>query len=207
MIRQFGSESALLIIDAQKGVNVCSHWGGDDGHRNNPEAESRISELLNGWRRNGLPIYFTQHDSREQASPLKLSLPTGEPFDGLEPEPGERVITKDVNSGFVGTDLELLLRRDGVKRLVVAGYFTNMCVETTVRMAGNMGFDTYLAHDACAASNRQAFNGGSGFDAETVHQMSVANLHGEFCTAVEAATLIGLLESDAPSLRRAQGNE
>ena len=119
---------------------------------------------------------------------------------------GERVIVKDVNSGFIGTELEINLRRDGIHRLVVAGYFTNMCVETTVRGAGNMGFDTYLIHDACAAGNRRTPSGGS-IDAETIHAVSVANLHGEFCTAITAADAVGLVAAANPGLYRAQGNE
>jgi nicotinamidase-related amidase len=206
MIGKFGSETALLVIDAQNGVNNHAHWGGDCGHRNNPEAEARIAELLTAWRSANLPVYFTFHDSREAASPLKLSLESGQAIAGLEPGPGEHVVTKDVNSGFIGTELEIKLRRDRVSRLVVAGFFTNMCVETTVRAAGNMGYDVYLAHDACAAGNRAAFDG-SNFDAETVHRMSVANLHGEFCTAVDSADLIKLLAADAAHLDRVQGNE
>lgn len=206
MIEQFGPNSALLIIDAQKGINISSYWGGNDGHRNNPDAEDRIGQLLEAWRGKRRPVYFTMHDSREEASPLKLSLTTGEPLPGLEPRPGDPVIRKDVNSGFIGTGLEHLLRRHGANRLIVAGYFTNMCVETTVRMAGNLGFDTYLAQDACAASNRLAPDGRD-FDAETVHRMSVANLHGEYCTALNTTELISLLDADAPLLGRAQGNE
>jgi nicotinamidase-related amidase len=206
VIHQFGQDTALLVIDAQNGVNAHDHWGGDCGHRNNPNAEAHIAELLKIWRDNRLPVYFTLHNSREEASPLKLSLDSGQPMAGLEPGPGETVVVKDVNSGFVGTELELKLRRDRVSRLVVAGFFTNMCVETTVRAAGNMGYDVYLAHDACAAGNRAAF-AGDDFDAELVHRMSVANLHGEFCTAVDTRNLIGLVHSDAPELNRVQGNE
>lgn len=206
MIGKFGSDTALLVIDAQKGVNNHDHWGGSCGHRNNPDAEARIADLLKAWRGAGLPVYFTFHDSREAASPLKLSLESGQVIAGLEPGLGEPVITKDVNSGFIGTELEIKLRRDRVARLVVAGFFTNMCVETTVRAAGNMGYDVYLAHDACAAGNRAAF-AGDGFDADLVHRMSVANLHGEFCTAIESADLVSLVSADAEHLVRVQGNE
>jgi nicotinamidase-related amidase len=206
VIEKFGDSCALLVIDAQEGINACAHWGGLEGHRNNPEAEDRIGDLLAGWREARLPVYFTLHDSREAASPLKLSLESGKPIFGLEPRPGERVVTKDVNSGFVGTDLELMLRRDQVNRLVVAGFFTNMCIDTTVRMAGNLGYDTYLAHEACAASNRLRPDGDS-FDADLIHEVSVANLHGEFCTALDTASLLGLLQADAPHLERVQGNE
>jgi nicotinamidase-related amidase len=206
MIAQFGTDTALLVIDAQRGVNQHSHWGGNCGHRNNPHAEDRIADLLAAWRGQGRQVYFTLHNSREAASPLKIALDGGKPLPGLEPLPGEKVVVKDVNSGFVGTDLEISLRRAGISRLVVAGYFTNMCVETTVRMAGNMGFDVYLAHDACAAGNRTGPHGIE-FDAEQVHAMSVANLHGEFCTAIMSAEAIGLLAGPNRDLLRVQGNE
>ena len=206
MIDRFSSETALLVIDAQNGVNLHDYWGGCGGHRNNPEAEARIADLLATWREAGLPVYFTFHNSREAASPLKVALPSGQPIAGLEPRAGERVVVKDVNSGFVGTELELSLRRDRVSRLVVAGFFTNMCVDTTVRSAGNMGYDTYLVEDACAAGNRVGPDGTS-FDADLVHRLSVANLHGEFCTAIRAAQAIGLVAAANTALHRVQGNE
>jgi nicotinamidase-related amidase len=206
MIEKFGSETALLVIDAQVGVNMHDHWGGSCGHRNNPHSEQRIAELLAAWRLAQRPVFFTLHDSREDASPLKLSLDSGKSIPGLEPRSGETVVVKDVNSGFTGTSLELDLRRSGVSRLVVTGYFTNMCVETTVRAAGNLGYETYLALDACAAGNRAGVDGQM-YDAEQVHAMSVANLHGEFCTAIETCEAIALLGADAPGLCRVQGNE
>lgn len=116
------------------------------------------------------------------------------------------VVSKDVNSAFVGTSLEVGLRRRGINRLVVAGFFTNFCVETTTRMAGNLGFDTYLVHDGCAATNRIGPNAVD-HDAELVHEMSVANLHGEFCTAITGADAASLLVGDARHLDRVQGNE
>lgn len=206
MIRKFGRDTALLLIDVQKGVNVLTHWGGPTGRRNNPEAEARMLRLLQGWRKQGLPVVFTRHDSREAASPLKLSLPTGEMIEGFEPRAGEVVIDKDVNSGFIGTDLELRLRQLGASRLVIAGFFTNFCVETTTRMAGNLGYDTYLVHDACATTNRIGLDGRD-YDPELVHDMSIASLHREFCTALDHRQVLGLLAADAPELERIQGNE
>lgn len=206
MVEMFGANAALLVIDAQKGVNQHQYWGGNCGHRNNPDAEARIADLLAAWRGARRPVYFTLHNSREAASPLKVHLDSGASIVGLEPQPGERTIVKDVNSGFCGTDLELNLRRDGVSRLVVAGFFTNMCVDTTVRAAGNMGYDTYLVHDACAAGNRAGPDGGD-FDADTIHRVSVANLHGEFCTAITTTQAIDLLAGANGALHRVQGNE
>ncbi len=206
MITKFGREAALLLIDVQEGVDVLEHWGGRNGRRNNPDAEENMAALLSGWRQHRLPVAFTMHDSREPASPLKLSLPTGKMKPGFEPEDGDLVVRKDVNSGFIGTSLEIQLRRAGVRRLAVAGFFTNMCVETTVRMAGNLGFDTYLVHDGCATTNRLAPDGVD-HPPERVHDMTVANLHGEFCTAIQTTDALSLLSVDAPHLHRAQGNE
>lgn len=206
MIAKFGPETALLLIDVQQGVNVLDHWGGPTGRRNNPDADDHIKALLEAFRGAGCPVLYTQHNSREAASPLKLSLPTGAWLDGLAPQAGEPIIQKDVNSGFIGTDLELRLRQLGAHRLVIVGYFTNFCVETTTRMAGNMGYDTYLVPGACATTNRVGPDG-TDYDPELVHAMSVASLHGEFCTAIGVEDALGLLEADAAHLTRVQGNE
>lgn len=206
MIPQFRNDTALLLVDVQQGVDELDYWGGSSGRRNNPGAERVMLALLGRWRDAGLPVAITRHDSREPGSPLKLALPTGAQKPGFEPGEHDIVVVKDVNSGFVGTPLEVELRRAGISRLVIAGFFTNMCVETTTRMAGNLGFDTYLVHDGCAAANRIGPDGVD-HDPELVHQLTVANLHGEFCTAITGADAGGLLDRAADHLRRVQGNE
>ena len=206
MIKKFGKDSALLLIDVQIGVAVLSHWGGPTGRRNNPDAETKMLQLLAAWRNADLQVAFTRHDSREAASPLKFSLPTGAQKPGFEPVAGEIVVEKDVNSGFIGTSLEVQLRRAGISRLVIVGFFTNFCVETTTRMSGNLGFDTYLVDDCCSTSNRVGPDG-IDRDPELVHAMTVANLHGEFCTAISCVDALGLVNSDNTSLSRCQGNE
>jgi len=206
VIKQFGRETALLLIDVQVGVDVLSHWGGPTGRRNNPNAEANMLQLLAAWRKAKLQVAFTRHDSREAASPLKFSLPTGAQKPGFEISPGEIVVEKDVNSGFIGTSLEVQLRRAGISRLVIVGFFTNFCVETTTRMSGNLGFDTYLVDDCCATTNRVGLDG-IDREPELVHAMTVGNLHGEFCTAISCVDALGLISSDNTSLSRCQGNE
>lgn len=206
MIKQFKQDTALLLIDVQQGVDVLKHWGGASGRRNNPQAETHMATLLQAWRAHKLPLAYTQHDSREAASPLKLSLASGAMKAGFEPQPDDIVVVKDVNSAFVGTSLEVQLRRANISRLVVMGFFTNFCVETSVRMAGNLGFDTYLVPDACATTNRVGPDG-TDYDPELVHAMSVANMHGEFCTALSVDDTLALLTADQAELTRVQGNE
>lgn len=206
MIKKFGENTALLLIDVQVGVNTLEHWGGPTGRRNNLDAEDNMRALLKAFRDQGLQVAYTVHDSREAASPLKLSLDTGKQIDGFELQDGDIVVQKDVNSGFVGTQLEIKLRRVGIDRLVVVGFFTNICVETTIRMAGNMGFDTYMVPDCCATTNRIGFDG-TDHDPEVVHAMSVASLNGEFCTALSQKDALALCQADQPNLNRVQGNE
>jgi len=200
-MKRFTENAALLLIDIQKGVDALEHWGGPSGRRNNPGAESCMEELLSSWRENALPVIFTRHDSWEAASPLKWSLSTGDMKEGFEPADGEVVIRKHANSGFVGTSLEIELRRLDVSRLVIIGFFTNFCVETTARMAGNLGYETFLVHDACATTNRIGIDG-TDYDPELVHAMSIANLDREFCTVIDHKQALSLLSGDQASLER-----
>ncbi len=185
---------------------MLRHWGGPTGRRNNPQAEDNMRQLLQEFRSADLAVAFTRHDSREAGSPLKLALETGKQINGLEIAPQDIVVVKDVNSGFVGTSLEIQLRRAGIQRLVVVGFFTNFCVETTVRMAGNMGFDVYLVEDACATTNRVGPDG-IDHEPELVHQLSVASMNGEFCTAISTADAMTLCHDNRADLNRNMGNE
>lgn len=73
--------------------------------------------------------------------------------EGLEPEPGEPVITHIRVNGFFGTDLQGRLERLGVGHLVIAGVATNSVVETTGRHAADVGWLVTVAEDACSASD------------------------------------------------------
>ncbi|WP_075995465.1 cysteine hydrolase family protein [Salaquimonas pukyongi] len=207
MIRQFDEHTALLLIDVQKGVDDGAYYGTGKGDTlNNPASKDNIRALLDRARVQGMTVAFTRHDSIEPNSPLKLSKESGQQIAGLEIAPRDIQVSKSSNSGFIGTSLELDLRRAGILRLVVAGFFTNFCVETTVRMAGNMGFDTYLVHDACATMPRKGLDG-TLYDGDLVHNMALASMHGEFCTAITTAEALALFDGDAPHLERVQGNE
>ena len=206
MIEKFDETTALLLVDVQKGVNEVKYYGGPSGKRNNHSAEENMRCLLAEWRRLGKCVAFTRHNSREINSPLKLDLETGNQIEGLEINDSDIVVEKDVNSGFIGTSLELELRRSGINRLVVMGFYTNYCIETTVRMAGNLGFDTYLVHDACAAVNTLGHDSAY-YEADLVHNMSIASLHGEFCTAISKEVAMRLCLENCVDLERVQGNE
>lgn len=89
------------------------------------------------------------------------------------------MITKSVNSSFIGAALEGWLRGRRIHTLVVTGLTTNHCVETTARMVGNLGFDSYLVSDATATFDRMGPDG-TPHRAEEIQAVTLANLHGEF---------------------------
>jgi nicotinamidase-related amidase len=176
--------AALIIIDVQKGFDDAS-WG----RRNNPGAEAAIARLLGAWREAKRPIFHVQHLSKNPASPLRPGQRGVELKDEVKPLTGEAVITKHVNSAFIGTDLEDRLRRAGIKTVVLTGLCTDHCVSTTTRMAANLGFSAIVPADAAATFDRTGHDG-KVYTADEIHRTALASLHGEFATVVESASLL-----------------
>ena len=178
------SAATLLVVDLQLGFDE-SRWG----RRNNPSLEQHASELLRAWRAAGRPVVHVRHMSTEPSSPLR----PGQPGNAFKPETapvaGEAVIEKCVNCAFIGTSLEADLRRAGCCGLVIVGLTTNHCVSTTARMAGNLGFATWVVSDATAAFDRVGPDGVE-HSAEQIHAIALSDLHGEFATVVDTAAVI-----------------
>ncbi len=175
------------MIDLQKAIDHPS-WG----QRNNPEAEKNVAALLLAWRASRRPIYHVRHDSAEATSHYRPGQPGNEFKPEAQPLPGETVVAKRTNSAFIGTDLEARLHEMKQNLLVVAGVITNNSVEATVRMGGNLGFDTFLVEDACFTFARKDWTGRLRTASE-VHAMSLANLDGEYCTVTRTAEVLAAL--------------
>ncbi len=179
------SRAALLVVDVQKGFDD-PFWG----PRNNPQAEANVARLIAAWRESGRPLFHVLHDSTSPDSPLRPGAPGNSPKTEAEPREGEPVYRKTVNSAFIGTSLEADVRSGGIETLVVVGLTTNHCVSTSVRMAGNLGFRTYLVTDATATFDREGIDGRIR-PATEVHAAALSDLQDEFATLVESATVIG----------------
>ncbi len=166
--------ATLLLIDIQRGLDDPKY-----GPRNNPDAEANTARLLERWRDSGRPLIHIQHLSTSPTSSLRPGQEGVEIKPEVAPISGERVVTKQVNCAFIRTDLEAMLRRDGATPLVITGLTTNHCVETTARVAGDLGFSPIVVSDATAAHDRTGPDG-TVWPAETIHAVALTSINGEF---------------------------
>jgi len=183
------TNATLIVIDVQKGFDA-PYWG----ERNNPDAERNIERLLPQWRASHRPVIHVRHDSVEPDSALRPDGPGNAIKDAAAPRPGEPVVGKQVNSAFIGTDLEARLKADAIDTLVLCGFTTNHCVSTTARMAGNLGFRTFVLSDSTVAfAMRSPGPNGRLIPAAEMHEVGMAELNREFATVLTTDELLALL--------------
>jgi len=173
------ARTALLVIDMQRGFDAP----GRPALSSNPDAPAL--RLLGAWRDKGGAVVIVRHDSVEPDSVLAPTHPGNALREGFAPQPGDALVVKSVNSAFIGTDLDLRLRRLGVEQLVVMGMSTDQCVSTTVRMGANIGYRMIVAADACAAFDQPGLDGVR-IPAAQIHAVHLATLANEFA---EVATV------------------
>jgi nicotinamidase-related amidase len=176
---------ALIVVDVQSGFDDPA-WG----RRNNPECEANIASLIRHWRRTGGPVVYVRHDSTNPDSPLRPGQPGNDLRAFVDGEP-DLLVTKSVNSAFYGRpDLHEWLQSRSIEGVVICGVQTNYCCETTARMAGNLGYDTYFALDATHTFDKVDLDGRD-ITADELTRVTAANLQGEFARVVSTADLVG----------------
>jgi nicotinamidase-related amidase len=181
---KLADNAALVIVDFQKAIDDPK-WG----RRNNPSAEARTAALLHAWRASGRPVVHVQHLSREPDSPYRPGQPGCDFKEALRPGPGEILVQKQTNNAFIDTGLEASLRDGEVTTVVVAGVLLHNSVDATVRMAANLGFETWLVDDATASVDVVDL-AGRHWPAEEVHALSLALLSGEYAKVVTTEAVL-----------------
>ncbi|MEL6503216.1 MAG: cysteine hydrolase family protein [Pseudomonadota bacterium] len=177
--------ATLLMMDWQVATNDPSL-----PERGQHNAEALAEKLLAHWREMGGPIIHIRHDSMNPASPYAPDKPGNAFMKSLAPLSHETVVEKRTHNAFIGTDLMEALEEYGTSDLVVCGAHLEYCVESTVRMAGNLGFMVYLAGDACVAMAKLDAQGKK-WTADEVHALTLAVLDGEYAKVVDAEELAG----------------
>ncbi|WP_458525452.1 cysteine hydrolase family protein [Onishia taeanensis] len=163
--------AALLLIDLQQAIDdVDLH-----GVHSNPALNDRLEELLTCWRGGNGHIVHVRHFSYTPGSPYRSGHAGAEFKASALPLAGERIVTKHVESPFIGTDLEAWLRRHGIARLVLAGVSTGHAVSTTARHAHCLDFGVVVVADACASFPLDEIDG-ERWSAEDVQRFSLSLL-------------------------------
>lgn len=136
--------AALIMIDCQNTYR--------EGMMALAGVEAALVEaqrLLERARTAGIPIFHIQHDAGA-GSPYDISVHLGQISAEVAPLAGEPVITKHFPNAFVQTDLEQKLRAAQASNLILAGFMTHMCVNSTARGAFSLGFQPTVVAAATA---------------------------------------------------------
>ncbi len=178
--------AVLLPIDMQEG------FYGAGRPRLNLEPDSNGLRLLEAWRARGWPIIHVRHDSVTADSVFRPGRPGNALRPGFSPAPGEALVCKSVNAAFIGTDLELRMRRLGATVTVAFGISADQCVSTSVRVGANLGFRMIVAADATAAFGQPGLDGAA-IPAAIVHAIHLATLANEFAEVAATDAILGAL--------------
>jgi nicotinamidase-related amidase len=163
--------TALLLIDIQD----FYFPGGRVPLVNPEEASEKAAGVLKLFRDQNLPVIHIQH-----AGGVAI-------HKNVAPLEGEKVFTKREASGFNKTDLLTYLKSLKIRRLVICGMQTQMCVEATTRAAYDLGFKCIVVEDACATRNLKY--AGRTIFAIDVQDCAYAIMNGYYASVIPAAAL------------------
>ena len=174
-------KTGLVIVDIQNDYFP----GGKMELEGSIDASRNARALLLTFREKRLPVFHLQHiSSRPGATFFLPNTPGMKIHESVTPVAGETVLQKSFPNSFRGTDLLDRLKQNEVTHLVVVGMMTHMCIDTTVRVAFDLGFPCELAHDACAT---KALSFGSEIiPARQVHISFLSALQGVFANVLSA---------------------
>ncbi len=162
------------------------------------EASQAAKKLLDSFRQEHLPVIHIQHIAKRAGATFFLPDTDGINFHGsVAPLPDERVIEKHYPNSFRDTELDKYLASRKIKKLIICGMMTHMCIDATVRAAFDGGYECVVAHDACAA--RSLVFHGVEIPAEHVHGAYMAALSAVYARVLTAEEIVKVLREVTPS--------
>lgn len=172
------SESALVMVDCQntyrQGIMQLTHV---------EPALLQAQKLLNKARALGIPIIHIQHDAGP-GTPYDIRSEIGAIAEEVAPENGEAVVVKQYPNAFWHTPLEAQLKSLNIGHVVLAGFMTHMCINSTARGAFNLGFKPTVVANACATRSLVGPQG-KVIDAQTMHDSALAAIRDLFAVVVD----------------------
>lgn len=172
------SDSALILIDCQNTYRrgVMQLTGVE-------KALVEAQALLERARAANIPVFHIQHDGGE-GSPYDLTTDIGQISNELAPKDGEYVITKNFPNAFVQTELDERLKSLNIENIVLAGFMTHMCVNSTAHGGFNLGYKPTVVASATATRALQAADG-KVVPAEQVQDAAIASTRDLYAAVVD----------------------
>ena len=171
-------DSALVMVDCQN-----TYRTGVMQLTNVEPAILEAQKLLRLARELKVPIIHIQHDAGP-GSPYDVTAEIGAISTEVAPQSGEDVIVKHFPNSFVETSLETKLRSLRVENVVLAGFMTHICINSTARGAFNLGFKPTIVATACATRSLPTADG-KVIDAQTIHESTLASIRDLFAVVVD----------------------
>lgn len=185
------NDTALLLIDIQASFKMNGRWA----RGGNPDFEANVTSLLGAWRGAGLPLFFILHtDSDPGFRPGDAEFQTM-PFMGRRED--EPVLVKNTRNSFTSTDLKQRLDALGIKRLVMTGIQTEQCVETTTRLAADLGYEVDFVTDATQTFPIANPETGEELSTAAIFERTEYALRGRFARIVRTSDLVAEIEREA----------
>ena len=171
-------DSALIMVDCQN-----TYRRGTMQLSNVEPAIIEAQKLLQMARDLKVPIIHIQHDAGV-GTPYDVTAEIGQISVEVAPKNGEVLITKNYPNAFIATPLEAQLKALGIENVVLAGFMTHMCINSTARGAFNLGFKPTVVASACATRSLIGANGKT-IDAQTMHEAALAAVRDLFAVVVD----------------------
>ena len=174
------SESTLILIDCQN-----TYTRGVMELEGVQEALDEVAVLLDRARSAGIPVIHVQHDDGP-GSLYDIEGESGAIVSRVAPHNGEPVVVKNYPNSFVQTDLDEVLRTSNASSLVLAGFMTHMCVNSTARGAFTLDYAPTVVASATATRAVPGL-GDTTVSAEAIQAASLAAMADLFAVVVPGA--------------------
>lgn len=171
-------DSALILVDCQN-----TYRRGVMQLTNVEPAILEAQKLLTMARDLNAPVIHIQHDAGV-GTPYDITADICEISAEVAPKNGELVVIKNYPNAFWHTALEAKLKALGIENIVLAGFMTHMCINSTARGAFNLGFKPTIVASACATRSLTGTNGKI-IDAQTMHESALAAVRDLFAVVVD----------------------
>lgn len=175
----------LLLIDVQR------EYFDPEGPLRIPDGDAvlgRLTGLLTAAREAGVPVIHVQHEEDASAEVFAAGTAAVETMDDVAPAGGEPVVVKHLPGSFDGTNLDELLRDAGIGTLVIGGFMTHMCCDTTAREAHARGLQVVLLTDGTATRDLDGPDGRT-IPHDVVHAVTLAAQADGFATLADVESV------------------